>query len=58
MDEWVLFAAEQNLDIERIKLIQIISSKPRKVYKLHSYLKKGEKRKNQINPDIWRSKSP
>ena len=44
MDEWVLFAAEQNLDIEKVKLIQVISSKPRKVYKLHEYMKRGAKR--------------
>lgn len=58
MDEWVLFAAEQNLDIEKVKLIQVISSKPRKVYKLHEFMKRGAKRPNQINGELWKSKSP
>lgn len=58
MDEWVLFAAEHNLDIEKNAIIQEINKKPRKVYKLHEFMKAGAKRPSQIDPELWHSKSP
>lgn len=58
MDEWVEFAEEQKLDVTKNAIYQEIAKKPRIVYKLHEYMKAGSKRPSQIDPELWRSKSP
>ncbi len=44
MDEWVLFADEHKLDIEKNEIIKEVSRKPMRIYKKHDYLKAGDKR--------------
>jgi hypothetical protein len=58
MDEWVEFADEHKLDVTKSAIYQDILKKPRIVYKLHEYMKAGAKRPSQIDPELWKSKSP
>lgn len=57
MDEWVQFAAEHALDIEKNAIIIEINKKPRQVYKRHEFMKAGAKRPSQVDPTM-KSKSP
>ncbi len=44
MDEWIMFAEEMNLDIEKNSIIKEIYTKPRVVYKIHEFMKAGTRR--------------
>lgn len=57
-DEFINFAEDYKLDIEKDVDIIKMYSLPRKVYKKHEFMRAGQKRPNKIDPELWHAKQP
>ena len=53
-DAFILLCEEQKLSIENDTDIIKAKSRPKKVYKIHQFLKAGEKRPNKIDNGLWK----
>ena len=52
-DEFIAYADDQILDIEKDAMILKNLKNPKKIYKKQEFLKAGSRRPNLIDPDIW-----